>query len=220
MRLHQVGGPKVDSDFEDLWNHPDVSVKRRAAIRLSQAVLRRATEVLHCRDTDLHLVHVMRDAVVFLFASWTATPRARNSLVFHDRTPAAHGSVTDVFTQKVDTFSLAECVILTDPVVCTGGTIHETIVRLEALPLKPAVACLVATPDAVKRLEGAGVETLFYVKMAQVSGDGFKLDPPMFPVWDFGDSLFFTTVDVTRFPSRGGHSMGKGGVNDSGLLRP
>src|SRR2546426_11784991 len=110
VRLHQVSGPKVDSDFEDLWNHPDVSVKRRAAVRLSQAVLRRATEVLHCRDTDLHLVHVMRDAGVFLFASWTATPRARNSLVFHYRTPSDHGSVTGVFTQKADTFAAAECV--------------------------------------------------------------------------------------------------------------
>ena len=201
MKLVELGNDLTKQLYEDLWYNQDLGVKRRAAIRLSQEVLLGIVRKTACTDADLHFVHVMRDAAVFLFASWLATPRARNSMVFHDRIRTEEGPKTEVFAQKVDPFFPSQRVVLTDPVICTGGTIQATLASLEPPPALPHVACLVCTDKAIEKLERLGVGVLFFVKQSGISEDGTKIQPSMFPVWDFGDSMYSTSVDRIRFPA-------------------
>jgi uracil phosphoribosyltransferase len=180
-----------------LWNQADVRLKRKAAMILAQELVNKIKKDLSVKDTRIHFLHIMRDAIVFIFASWLVTPLARNSTIYHDRKLLGDEPQTELYSHKVDQINQNDELIITDCVVCSGATQEKVLKFLDPKVLrKVTVAIFVGTEQGFKKLEKLGVAKVYYIAKSRTSPDGKRLEPPIFPLWDIGDNFYFTRVDI------------------------
>ena len=194
----QVKNPITMKYIDLLWEHPDVKIKRKSAIILARELIKKIKHDFAVEDADIHFLHIMRDAIVFIIASWLETPLAKNSLVFHDRIFEGKTPKTEVYSQKVDKILKSELVVVTDCVACSGSTQKAVLSKIfspEQLN-QVVVALFVGTDPAFEILEKLGVNSVYFVDKKNTTPDKKRLDPPIFPIWDIGDNLFFTRVDI------------------------
>jgi hypothetical protein len=181
-----------------LWEQPDVRLKRKAALILARELLKQIKRDLSVTDAKIHFLHIMRDAIVFIFASWLITPLAKNSTIYHDRKLAGNKPTTELYSHKVDRISSQDEVVITDCIVCSGTTQAAVLKSLaQSVREKAIIAVFVGTDKGFKKLEELRVGKVYYISKSHTSPDGKRLDPPIFPLWDIGDNFYFTRVDIT-----------------------
>ena len=181
-----------------LWNHPDVKIKRKAAINLARELIKKIKHDFQVSDTEIHFLHIMRDAIVFVFASWIETPLAKNSLVFHHRILKGKHPKTIVYRQKVDKILKNELIVVTDCVACSGSTQKAVLSEIfnPGQVNQVVVALFAGTDPAFKVLEELGVNSVYFIDKKGTTSDKKRLEPPIFPIWDIGDNIFFTRIDI------------------------
>lgn len=209
MRIEVVDDDETKKYVQLLWNEPDVQIKRKAAINIAKNIIRRIMQDLDLTDEDMHFIHIMRDAIVFIYASWVVSPYARNSILYHHRYTEGDKPYTKIRDEKIDHIHNDDILIFTDSVICSGGTqkaVFESFleiirqrrkdINIEKL-LKNSIVAVIATTDrGIDVLDKIGIGYLYYAHKSGISEDGKTLKPQIFPIWDFGDNIYLTTVDT------------------------
>lgn len=146
------------------------------------------TQVQKLSD-EVVVVPVLRSGIALLPAALKFLPKSRVGFVGFERdeiTAEAHR-----YYWKLPTISSTDVVIITDPMLATGGTSEHVLEAVElAKPGKMIFVCVIAAPEGVKRIQDRFPAVQIYTAALDSHLNAQKFIVP--GLGDYGDRYFGT----------------------------
>jgi uracil phosphoribosyltransferase len=147
------------------------------------------TTVQKLRD-EVIIVPILRAGLSMLYGSLQLLPKSKVGFVGLARDEKT--AIADEYYWKLPKITPHSVVIITDPMLATGGTILHVLRKVAKEPAKLIkVVCVVASPEGVKALHGEFPEVeIFAAALDDHLNDKKYIVPGL---GDFGDRYFGTT---------------------------
>jgi len=139
---------------------------------------------------EVVVVPIFRAGLAMLFGAMQLLPKSKVGFVGLQRNEET--AVAEEYYWKLPKLTKQSVVIITDPMLATGGSIHHVIGRIQGLGYKELrVVCVVAAPEGIARVQKDFSEVkIFTAAVDEGLNDKAYIVPGL---GDYGDRYFGTT---------------------------
>lgn len=147
------------------------------------------TEVEKLRD-EVIIIPVLRAGLSMLYGSLQLLPKSKVGFVGLSRDEKT--AIAEEYYWKLPEITNHSVVIITDPMLATGGTILHVLRRVVKEPAKSIrIVCVVSSPEGVKAVHDEFPNTVIYTAALDSHLNDKKYIVP--GLGDYGDRYFGTT---------------------------
>lgn len=146
-------------------------------------------------EDEIVVVPVLRSGMAMLFGALQLLPKSKVGFVGLERDEET--AVAHEYYWKLPEISKRSVVVITDPMLATGGSILHLLRRVsKEAPLEMRVVCVIASPEGISAIHGEFPDVeIFTASVDEGLNDHAYIVPGL---GDYGDRYFGTTTDPSR----------------------
>lgn len=140
---------------------------------------------------EVILLPILRSGLAMMFGALHLLPKSKVGFVGLERDEKTAKAAE--YYWKVPTIRSNSVVIITDPMLATGGSIHHVLTKISAYnPKEIRIVCVIAAPEGISRIHADFPRVKIFTAAVDSHLNEVKYIVP--GLGDYGDRYFGTTV--------------------------